>query len=322
MLHRGVSLRQLCAAAACSLLLPISTLLACGDWLWVGLGAALACLYYIMYGRRDGKPIQSPVWLGCLRGLALLVLAGLLSQQVGALFPETEGLPWVGLGVLALAAAAASKGFAVVLRCGAVLFVPLALVCLAVVLLAIPGAHPAWFTPRIRPLDGAVSLLLLLLPASLSCFAPLVTEHNARPCRWAAYLGLAATLTAAVTAACLSPELAEQPMSFYTLARSVSVFGVMLRLESCVSGALVASAFSGMGLLLCAARQVLPERLQSVSVWYLTGIAALISLVPAPVLTPIAIVSGIFCVLFSVLTQALVSREKPEKKSVFFEKNS
>lgn len=322
-----VTLRQLCAATASALLLPLTTLLSRCDWPWVGAGAALACGYYIMYRRRPAAETENrtPKPLAWLHAAALLLLCALLSQQVGTLFPETAGRAWVGLGVLLLAAAAASRGTAVVLRCGAVLCLPLTLVCGAVVLLAIPGAKASWLAPQNATLGGAASLLLFLIPASFFCLAPRSSDSGdgctASPWKWALALGVFATLCAAVTSACLSPRVAAQPMSFYTLARSVSVFGVMLRLESFVSGALTASAFAGMGLLLRAAKKVLQVRAPDGSVWALVALAGLLSLLPGKILSLSAAVSAIFCAGIPIVTQALVDRKKPEKKSVFFEKN-
>lgn len=309
----------------------MAALLCRGDWPWVAAGAALAWLLYALAARRRMPALSDAVRrafphaakpLLALNALALLFLAALLSQQIGTLFPQTAGLRWVGLGVLALAAFAAHKGLAVVLRCGAVLFVPLALILGAVPLLAAHGATLAWLAPRGDVLGGACALLLFLLPAALSCFVPEIRVQDAKPRRWMGALGLAAVLGAAVCAACLSPQLAAGEMSFYLLARSVSVFGVMLRLESFVSGALTASAFSALALLLLTAKKLLSDCIKDVSVWYFAIIAGGASLLPADALIPISLFSAIFCALFPVLAQGLAVGRESEKKSDFFEKNA
>lgn len=324
-----VSLRQYCAAASCALVLPIAALSARGTGLGAAIGTVPAVIYYNVC-RRCALPSpaeagraaygKAAVPLELLHALAMLVLAALLSAQTGTLFPETAGLPWAGLGVLALATAAANKGVAVVLRCGAVLLVPLAAICAAVLLLALPGANPEWLAPTPNLPAAGVTLLLLLLPTIGAYFVPSIRVKNAKPTRWVLGAGIAACAAAVTAAVCLSPELAAAPMSFYTLARSVSIFGVMLRLESFVSGALTASAFVGMALLLGAASCA--ARVLRLPIWGFGAAAALLSLLPDGFLSSAAVPAAIFCAGFPIVTQAIVACKKPEKKSEFFEKNS
>ncbi len=319
------SQRQLCAGIGCALLLPITLVLSRGGWIWVTAGAGLSLLYYYnMYKPGRGKMasrVSSPGTLRWVRGGAMLILTAELSAQVGSLYPETLGLRWVGLGVLALAAAAADRGTAVVLRCASVLFVPLSLILGAVPLLALPGLRWEWVRAAGKPTDAAAALLLFLLPGSLDCLQTQVREENADLRRWMLSLGLGAGFVSFVTWGCLSPALAAKPRSFWRLARSASVFGVMLRLESFVSGALTASAFCGMALLLCACARIIftdqkadpipdaknrSKKTESGRAKYLTRVpllsitAAGLSLLPGPILDALALAAAIFCGLIAV----------------------
>ena len=312
------------------MLLPCFTLVCRLSWPWVAAGAALSVLYYYIVFRRLA---ERSVRLGgfgkallLLQAVALLVLTALISHSVSALFPQIDGTVWAGLGVLALAAFAAQKGVAAVLRCGSVLMVPMVVVFAAVLVLGLPSAKLEWLVPQGEPPQALFVLLLFLLPSALSQLMPHVRQHNGKPWHWAAGLGVLALAASAVVAARLSPALAERPMSFYTLSKSITVFGVMLRLEVFVFGALTAGAFLSMALLLCVAekavRTALPVPEQTPAVLLIAPAAALLSLLSSAILEKAALASAIFCVVFSVLTQAVGQGKIIEKKTDFFQKSS
>ena len=311
----------------------MATLLSRCAWPWLlgGLAAGTLYLYYIV-GAQPARPFPDAAQTafgraaGVLRGIhaaAQLILAGCICGQAGALFPETSGLHWVGLGVLALAAFAARKGTAVVLRCGAVLFVPIALILGAVPLLALHGARWAWALPAGAPSDFGAGLLFALLPLSLGWLRPQLHESDAAPGRWLPGLCLAPAAFAGICSACISPALARQPMSVLRLARSVTVFGVMLRLESFVSCALMASAFTGVGLLLCSALAAgRKTEIRSSDVLYFSLATAVVSMLPDRVVLPLGTAAATFCALYSILTTTSGGKRRISKKLDFFEKKA
>ena len=97
----------------------------------------------------------------------------------------------------------------------------------------------------------------MLLPAAGLFLQRETVPRQSRQCWTFPAMALLGTAAAAVTGGILSPALAAEEGSFLTLAKSVSILGVIQRFEALVSGAMVISGFSLCALLLAAAREIL-----------------------------------------------------------------
>ena len=165
---------------------------------------------------------------------ALVLLGGALllggaARALCAIYPESRGGPLTGLLLLLAAAYAAERGEETVLRSGAILFFFLTAVEAVILGFSAVQVRAAWLAPQTGRVPFAA------MTAALSPMAVLYVR--------AAGVGLcaAAALCAAGT---LSPRVAgEEAFAVYTMAKSVSVFGVMERLEPVVSAALTAGGF-------------------------------------------------------------------------------
>lgn len=226
-----------------------------------------------------GLPGRISLWILLISLLGLAAWAGMESTMA---FPETAGSPLAAGLILLLAWAAVRRGAEVPGRCAAVLIRLLAVLYGVVLIFSLPQLQVRWLAP-VWSWQGCLTCFgLLLLPGAGLCL-----EQSGRT-RFPASLWLAAgvgTVGAAVTAGILSPSLAAEPMAFHTLARSVSILGVMQRFEALISGAQLISGFCLCSLLLGAARSLL-ESLQ--------GKGRAVRIFPAllPVLAAIAAVPG------------------------------
>lgn len=250
----GISSRQLGALALTAAGLPIFRFCCRVSWVWAmagGLAAAgtLSVLTALAEQRRTGEPASAAA-----RRLApwgkvlwwLLLLAGALSAawESGYAFPETAGSRLAAGLVLILSAAAARKGAAAAGRCAGILLWITGGLYGTVLVFSLPEIRAEWLEPTGSPLDALRAWAALLLPgAALGLRGAL--EPGARLPRWPWWTaaGLAA-FASAVTGGILSPTLARDPEAFRTLARGVSVLGVIRRFEALVNGAMLMSGFA------------------------------------------------------------------------------
>ena len=248
---------ELCAAA-----LPIFRYCVGAGWVSALTGGAGAALTLTLLWRGlGGRSLRDRACCGMAgrSGLAVLTAALLLLSVWGAresalAFPETAGRPTAACLVLALAWAAVRRGAEVPGRCAAVLIRLLALLYGVVLLFSLPQLRWEWLGPVFDGRGALRCFCVLLLPGAGLC---LERETGAGfPARiWiaAALAGLGALVTAGI----LSPGLAAEPGDFQTLARSVSILGVMQRFEALISGAQLISGFCLCALLLTAGRSLL-----------------------------------------------------------------
>lgn len=238
--------RQLCAVTLAAASVPALLYLPRLGWVWATAAAAISALLLGLCGRRcapGGLTEVIPAAFGRAGRavLALVLLGGALllggaARALCAIYPESRGGPLTGLLLLLAAAYAAERGEETVLRSGAILFFFLTAVEAVILGFSAVQVRAAWLAPQ----TGRVPLAAMT--AALSPMAVLYVRGGARRTGgWlAAGIGLcaAAALCAAGT---LSPRVAgEEAFAVYTMAKSVSVFGVMERLEPVVSAALTA----------------------------------------------------------------------------------
>lgn len=298
---------------------PILTRCTGMNWLAAGVGAAgAAALLQIVSLRRPAAaiPRRKTAAGGCLRmaaGLLLLLLAARAARTGAHAFRETAQSPLAACLLLGAALWAAFCGAEAAQRCAAVLLRLVLGFFLIVAVFSLPQLRAAWLRPAAEPGNAMICAGLLLAPGACAYLPP--REREKRAGLW--LLAPLAAAAAGVTAGVLSPALARGEMSFLTLARSVSVLGVMRRFEALVSGAMLPAWFCLCSLLLCAAEEAFTAAgLRRSAVRALTGFGALAFLYPAGALktASVAAISAISCGLFPLLLP-LVEGQKYFRKS-------
>jgi hypothetical protein len=247
--------RQLGALALTAAGLPIFRLCCRVSWPWAllgGLAAAgtlslLTTLQNRRRIRREGSSPRSGTSLTIARRaiFAPIPLLGALlaAWETTYSFPETaENLPAAAL-VLFLSAAAL-RGSAAAGRCAAVLLWVTGALYGTVLFFSLPELRADWLVPTGSPIDALRVWGALLSPGAVLCLGAGSPPAQRLPhWPWWTAAGLAAAASA-VTGGILSPALAREPEAFRTLARGVSVLGVIRRFEALVNGALLMSGFA------------------------------------------------------------------------------
>lgn len=228
----------------------------CGfGWIWV-LGAGLLVTGYYIYmdvklGSR-GVASLLPRALAVAALLWLILLMAWTADLANGAFPMVNGYPVLGWTILALSAWGAQKGVAACARCAGVLCLFLAALYGVIAVFALPDVQIEYLMPAGDWRDGLMSVGLFLLPAAV-WYLP-CTRSKKRPAwQMALLIPLASALLAAVTIGVLSPTLArELPSSLYVLAQSVSLFGVVERIEPLLSAAMTMGVFCLVAVMVCA----------------------------------------------------------------------
>lgn len=238
----------------------------CGyGWLWVLLGGLAAAGYYIimdqavppegianLYGRlgRGGKILL------CLTGLWTVLVLSWTACLADAAFPMMDGFPGLGWALLALTAWGGQKGSAACARCGGVLCLFLLVLYGIIGIFAVPDVRGTYLLPGGQWQESVWTLGLFLLPAGV-WFVPCTRSRKGPAWQMAFLLPLFGAFLAAVTAGVLSPELAaRRTVPLYDLAKSVSIFGVVERIEPLLSAAMTMGVFSLMSSLVCSGQAI------------------------------------------------------------------
>lgn len=249
--------RQLCALTFGAFTVPAIAILPRTGWLWAGLAslgaAALLCAALLLCRKRETNPVLAGAQ--CRTGRMVLrltlgwnVLAlGAAARWLCGIYPDGGAFPLIGLLLLLLAAYAAGKGVSAVARAGAICFFFFVILYGVLFGVSLPQVRGQWLKPVTQPKWA-------LLPAAL---LPLCALYLTGYCRgrgkvslWAVGGILTAVLAGLVTAGCLSPEIAgSEPLGFYAMSKSLSLFGAMERFEAVVSAALTAGGFCLLALL-------------------------------------------------------------------------
>lgn len=240
---------------------------ACGlGWIWVLAGGLPVAAYYIYMDRKlpsVGLAALLSKRFGVIgRALAVLTLIwtvlamGWAANLADGAFPMVNGFPVLGWTVLALAAWGSWKGSAACARCAGVLCLFLVFLYGMVTVFAAPDVQ--W--ENLRPVgswQGAVCTAgLFLLPASV-WYGPCTRSRKRAAWEMGLLLPLVAAVLAGVTAGVLTPVLAASlPSPLYTLAQSVSLFGVVERIEPLLSAAMVMGVFCLLSGMACACREL------------------------------------------------------------------
>ena len=273
---RDVTRRQQLAWCFGAAGVPVMLLCAAASWHWALAAGACALLYYTIVWRlwvRAGDQ-QSLAMLARRQlgktGAVVLIAAALwtvtaladTARRSAAAFPGGAEAALCGTVLLALCAWGGARGTQVLGRAVAVLAPVLAGIHTVFLISALKQVRLAWCAPW-----GDASQLLRLTPVLLLPSAALFLQRTPgsgkMPAAMLSVLALAPAVFAAVTSGCLSPAVAQDDgLPFYTLSKSLSLLGVMERLEPLVSAVLYLSFFCLGALLTQAAATMLAAAFQ------------------------------------------------------------
>ena len=282
----------------------------CGrfGWLPALLGGGLGALAFRVRLHRG----RIPPAVRKVQALWLAVPLSIAANSASTLFPDGGHSLYVPAVVLGLSWLLCCHRRSGVLSCCAVagFFVLGALGIVA--LCAVPDLKIDWLRPEFHWME-ALTALSLAAGGMFLCEA--VPDICLGPgWRWAS--ALVPAVLSALTAGGLSrPLAARQASAFYTLSRSVSLFGVAERFEALIAACLTLGVCSACALLLCAAGG--GSRVRAA-----LALAALI-LSRRPIPGPAAAAgTAIFWVIFPVFFAQKPAKKKTQKKSEKDEKST
>ena len=254
--------RQLGALALTAAGVPVFRFCCRVSWPWVllgGLAAAATLSGLTVLAERRRQADSGGSWAALLLLPPLALGAGCAAWESGFAFPETARSPLAAAFVLGLALAALRLGPAAAGRCAGILLWITGALYGTVLLFSLPQLRTQWLRPAGTVGDAAAVWAALLPPGAALCLAGRLGEDQRLP-HWPWWAAAALAVTAsAVTGGILSPPLAREGEAFRTLARGVSVLGVIRRFEALVNGAQLMSGFCLCTLLLAAAEALWRE---------------------------------------------------------------
>ena len=260
----SISGRQAGAWGFCAVSVPAVLTCAGLGWGWVLLGCAIVVGYYVLTQELAGGAVYLPEFtvraFGKAAGRVVLAIGGVFTllaaaqtaRQAGNAFPDGTAELAGGVIVL-LGTLAGEKGAKQAAKVCGVLFLVLAGLYTIIILAAAKNVQLRWM----EPWGGARQTLEVVPPLLvLTCLRFLPGRKAAVKSGWLGLLAVCPAAFAALTAGCLSPRLTQQlTFPFYTVSQSLSVLGVMERLEPVVSAALLLGFFALESLLLEATRE-------------------------------------------------------------------
>lgn len=260
----SISGRQAGAWGFCAASVPAVLTCAGLGWGWVLLGCAIAAGYYVLTQELAGGAVYLPEFtvraFGKAAGRVVLAIGGVFTllaaaqtaRRAGNAFPDGTAELAGGVIVL-LGTLAGEKGAKQAAKVCGVLFLVLAGLYTIIILAAAKNVQLRWM----EPWGGARQTLEVVPPLLvLTCLRFLPGRKAAVKSGWLGLLAVCPAAFAALTAGCLSPRLTQQlTFPFYTVSQSLSVLGVMERLEPVVSAALLLGFFALESLLLEATRE-------------------------------------------------------------------
>lgn len=291
---------------------------ACGlGWIWVVAGGLLAGLYYVYVDQvlpTAGLAAMLPKGLTLLTLLWLIVAMAWSANLADSAFPMINGFPVLGWTVLALAAWGSWKGAAACARCTGVLCLFLLILYSIVTVFALSDVQLENLKPYGSWQNGLWTAGLFLLPAVV-WYLPCSKSREKPAWIVGITLPLAAGILAAVTSGVLSPLLAASlPSPLYTLTQSVSLFGVVERIEPLLSAAMTMGVFCLLSAMACAGKALLeriyPQKWGGIAVCAAAGV-----LMGAAAKVDIFVVTvGNLAVFWAVPLVYLMLRKKTSKK--------
>jgi len=259
-MEQKIGERQRWAWMACGMSAVAAAVLSGLNWLWVLLGGLLVGGYYLYIENRLGtqglaeRMTEDFGVVGKLLAIAtifwMILAMGYCAGLADTAFPMVDGFPGLGWVLLALAAWGCRKGARTCSGCSGILCLFLTALYGVVLLFSLPDVQASYLLPDRQWTQSAYAAGLLLLPMG-SWYLPV---HRKTKGKWyALLLPVVCAALCAVTAGVLSPELAQQQTApLYELARSVSVLGVVERIEPLLSAAMTIGVFGLLSALACA----------------------------------------------------------------------
>lgn len=297
------------------------------EWLWVLLGGTVACVYYLYIESRlrqhglaqqmtGGFGLAGKV-LAVLTVFWLIVVMGRCAILADVAFPTADGFPGLGWVLLALAAWGCGKGAKVCAGCVGVLSLFLLVLYGVVVVFSAPDVSVKEWMPTAAWKQGLAALSMFLLPGVV-WYLP-VRKRTGRKQTLVLLLPVFAAVLTAVTAGVLTRELAQaSTVPLYELSRSVSVLGVVERIEPLLSAAVTMGVFSLLAAMACACQALL----EPIIPWSRNGsvcclaAAAIMYVVKALSETVVMAGNAAFFLLFPVVLTAFQKTLKKGEKGV------
>ena len=219
-----------------------------GDWLSVLLGCGAGFLLYYIYKKKD-RPM--PGWCRFLQGIWCVLLLGVLGQKANALFPDAGNIYYIPSILLGFAWLCARSGENKMSACNTVLAYFVWAAVGIVALCSIPQIEWRWTLPH-PGWQGAV------LGFSLAAGGMLIPGTPGKG--WCFISALCPAVLALLVSGTLSPQLAQrESLAFFTLSRSIRLFGVVERFEALVAAGLCIGLFGVMSALLAGVRRGLKQ---------------------------------------------------------------
>ena len=222
------------------------------EWVWVLAAGLGICFYYYYIEKRlqtdgvAGRLSESFGFVGkvlAVLGLFWCVLVmGWCALLADAAFPLVDGFPGLGWVLLALTAWGSRRGPRACAGCAGILFLFLLGLYGAIAVFSVPDVEWRYLVPTPDWRQGLLAAGMFLLPSGV-WYVP-VRERKGKRQPMIFLLPLFAAALSAVTAGVLSPEVAKDTaVPVYELARSVSVLGVVERIEPLLSAAIIMGLF-------------------------------------------------------------------------------
>ncbi|MBE6932920.1 MAG: hypothetical protein E7464_06040 [Ruminococcaceae bacterium] len=229
----------------------------CGHMSWLsalagGIGAIL--LYELRLKLPAGK---APGLIAAVQVLWLAVPLAVFAGVARDLFQDASNEIYVPLVVLALSWLLARHPRDGVLACCVIVAYFLLAAVAVVCVFSLPGVQWRWLSPSFDWMEALTALAIAGGGMALSTAVPGVKPGRAW--RWIAFLCPAA-IAAVVAGNLSSPLAARQAGAFYTLSRSISLFGVVERFEALVASCLTLGLCGACALLLHAGRKLIPAK--------------------------------------------------------------
>lgn len=300
----------------------------CGmSWLWVLLGSLSVSGIYIYIDKRlEGEGLAQRLErvmgfpgkvLSVFLMFWLIIAMGWSACLADVAFPSVDGFPGLGLVLLGLAAWGAYKGPRACAGCAGIVCLLLAVLYAVIFVFSLPNVTPAYLVPAADSREFPIAAGLAVLPFCVRCMPAKRRMENNR--LFPLLLPVAAAGLSAVCSGVLSYELAAASAApAYGLAQSVSVLGVIERIEPLLSAAMTMGIFCLLSAQACACRALA----DGIWPWRWSGslccLAAAVAMFPAAQLPKgiFAVGNLLFFLLLPVAAAAAEKKIKKEKKDV------
>lgn len=267
--HR-IGARQRWAWLVVSASAPLAVCVCGSDWLWVLAAGSLVTGYYIYMEKRvppagvgallRGGTGGTGRFLTAVTAAWTVLVMGWATNLTDSAFPLVDDSPILGWAILALAAWGSWKGADACARCAGVLCLFLLALYGVIGVFALPDVELENIRPQGSWKDGSNALAVFLLPAVV-WYVPGSREQQKTEWKLALLPPVAAAVLTATVTGVLSPGLARSlPVPLYTLAQSVSLFGVVERIEPLLSAAMIMGVFALLSAMACACRALYGHR--------------------------------------------------------------